>query len=184
MDTQERSTAAVRLAAERAHDRAGLAYRRGDYHEAVACLRQAYEIDHSAPGLREHLALVRTAERAAVAKLSKARDLGEVADSFGERMQAWLAQRDANRGEPTEPCQTPKGDKACGELGHLYAQGPFCDEHRPSVTEMPENEWEPASSSMATYVPAQKQYRDLSHGDPEHPNPDHECVLPDIEPGK
>ena len=116
VDTQERSTAAVRLAAERAHDRAGLAYRRGDYHEAVACLRQAYEIDHSAPGLREHLALVRTAERAAVAKLSKARDLGEVADSFGERTQAWLAQRDANRGEPTEPCEHRKATRHAASL--------------------------------------------------------------------
>jgi hypothetical protein len=165
------------LEADRA---AGHAFRKGDYSRALTWLESARQLDPDLPEIAEHFQRVRAAERAAAAKVAKARDLGEVADSFGERTAAYLALRDSNRGEPTRPCDAPKGEAHCGELGHQYPAGARCDEHRPRQAEPePGRPWEPAENSLATYVPAQKEYRDLSHGHPEH-----ECILPDTEPGQ
>ena len=105
---------------------------------------------------------------------------GEVADSFGERTAAYLDPRDSNRGEPTRPCDAPKGEAHCGELGTSTRLALGVHEHGPRQAKPePGRPWEPAENSLATYVPAQKEYRDLSHGHPEH-----ECVPPDTEPGQ
>jgi tetratricopeptide (TPR) repeat protein len=168
------------LEADRA---ASHAFSKGEYSRALTWLEAARQLDPDLPGLADHFARVRTAERAAVAEVSEPRDLAEVADTFADRLgpQArYERQRDANRVEPTEPCDAPKGNAHCGELGHLYPDGRRCDEHRPPQIDLgPEQPWTPAENSLATYVPADIEYRDLSHG-----NPEHECALPDKEIGQ
>jgi len=159
---------------------AGLAYRAGDYHKALSLLGKVRELDPESPGLAEHIQRVRAAERAAVAKVTEPRDLRQVADSFGERLgpqDQYQHQQDANRGEATGKCQAPQTD--CPQPGHLYPAGRRCDEHRPRPAELPEWTWTPAQNSLATYVAAGIEYRDLSHG-----NPGHKCVIPDQEPGR
>ena len=113
---------------------AGVEFLQGNFTRAMSLLREAKDMcPELADELTDHARRVRAAGREAAAKAARPRDLGEVADSFGERTVAYLAQRDANRGEPTEKCDAPKGDGNCRELGHLYAQGRRCDEHRPKV---------------------------------------------------
>jgi hypothetical protein len=128
------------LEADRA---AGHAFRKGDYGRALTWLESARQLDPELPDLADHFAHVRAAERAAVAKVTEPRDLGELADTFGERLgpQAqYEHQRDTNRGEPTEPCDAPRGEAHCGEPGHLYPAGRRCDEHRPHQIELPDIE--------------------------------------------
>jgi len=125
---------------QRAHDldlAAGQAYRAGDFSRALNILGEARVL---APGMSEvlsnHMARVREAQRQAVKEVSEPRDAGQLADTFGERLgpqERFLAERDANRGEPKEKCDTPKGGGECGEPAHLYAQGRRCDLHRPKV---------------------------------------------------
>jgi tetratricopeptide (TPR) repeat protein len=163
---------------------AGECFRRGDYSKALSLLGEVRVLDPGIYGLDEHMQRVRTAEREAVAKVSRPRDLGELAATFGERLgqQArYAAERDANRPEPTERCDVPKGDGQCGEPGHAYPAGRRCDEHRPKPLEIGEAGYTPpdAITSMATYQDAVIEYRDLSHG-----NPEHQCILPDHERGE
>ena len=138
LDPRERTPDVAKGAALEADRAAGYAFRKGDYSRALTWLESARQLASDLPDLDEHFARVRAAQREAAAEVAKPRDLGEAADTFGERTQQWVAQRDANRGEPTEPCDAPKGDKHCGELGHLYPAGRRCDLHRPKV--LPDNE--------------------------------------------
>jgi hypothetical protein len=169
--------------AERARDldrTAGLAYRAGDYHKALTLLGEVRELDPELPDLSGHIQRVRAAERAAVAKAAEPRDLGQLADSFAERpgpQQRYQAERDANRGAPAGRCDG--GEAGCPQQGHRYPAGRRCDEHRARAQELPERTWTPAENSLATYVAAEKEYADLSHG-----NPGHQCVMPDQEPGR
>jgi Protein of unknown function (DUF4031) len=117
---------------------AGLAYKTGEFSTALRHLEAARMLDPALPELADHMQRVRTAERAAVAKVTEPRDLGELADTFAERLgpqERYEHQRDTNRGEPTEPCDAPRGEAQCGELGHLYPAGRRCDEHRPRQME-------------------------------------------------
>jgi hypothetical protein len=118
---------------------AGEAYGRGDYHKALNLLGEVRVLDPGLPDLADHFQRVRTAERAAVAKTAEPRDMAELADTFAERLgpqRQYEHERDANRGEPTEPCDAPRGEAHCGELGHLYPAGRRCDEHRPKQIEL------------------------------------------------
>jgi hypothetical protein len=167
---------------------AGAAYQSGDYHKALALLGEVRTLDPSLPVLADHLQRVHQAQREAVAKTVAPRDIGQLADTFGQRLGQQAGdehERDRNRQEPDGKCQAPQAD--CPEAGHPYAAGRRCDEHRPKPADLPEPEWAPpaATSSLAAYKPAHTGYRDLSHSaEPEHPNPDHMCVLPDREPGR
>ena len=113
---------------------AAQAYKRGDYGRALTWLRSARELDPDMPGLAGHFQRAHQAEREAVAKVSEPRDMGQLADTFAERLgpqRQYEAQRDASRGEPAGKCDAPNGEARCGEPGHLYPAGRRCDEHRP-----------------------------------------------------
>ena len=78
-----------------------------------------------------------------MAKVTERRDLGDLADTFHQRLDPqarYQHERDTNRGEPTEPCDAPKGEAHCGEPGHLYPAGRRCDEHRPQQMELANKE--------------------------------------------